>query len=345
MQSRPIRLDFRSDTVTRPTQQMRAAMAVAEVGDDVLGDDVTVKALEARIAAMFAKEAALFLPTGTMANLAAIMSHCQRGEEYLCASGAHTYLWEAGGAAVLGSVQPQPLPVRADGTIPIEDLYASVKEDDPHFAITRLVTIENTFAGRVLPRKYLAEVVEFARERKLATHLDGARLFNAAAALGVDVGCLAEGFDTVSLCLSKGLGAPLGSVLAGDVQLIARARRWRKMLGGGMRQAGIIAAAGLYALDHHVERLVEDHANAQALADGFSGMQGLTVTPPQSNVVFVELAPELASRLSEALRQLGIAASFWPGGRMRWVTHLDVDNAAVDEAVAVVRKISTARTA
>lgn len=340
MQSNVIRFDFRSDTVTRPTPQMRAAMAAAEVGDDVLGDDFTVKALEARVAAMFGKEAGLLLPTGTMANLVAIMSHCQRGEEYICASGAHSYLWEGGGAAVLGSVQPQPLPVRGDGTIPIEDLHAAVKEDDPHFAITRLVTIENTFAGRVLPRDYLAQVVEFARERKLATHLDGARLFNAAAALGVDVGCLAAGFDSVSVCLSKGLGAPLGSVLVGDAALIARARRWRKMLGGGMRQAGIIAAAGLHALDHHVDRLLEDHANARALADGFAGIEGLTVTPPQSNMLFVDLAPELASRLPEALRKAGIAASFWPGGRMRWVTHLDVDRTAVDEASAAMREIS-----
>ncbi len=344
MQTPVIRLDFRSDTVTRPTLGMRAAMAAAEVGDDVLGDDPTVKALEARLAALFGKEAGLFVPTGTMSNLAAIMSHCQRGEEFLCATGAHTYLWEAGGAAVLGSVQPQPLPVRADGTIPIEDLHAAVKDDDPHFAITRLVTIENTFAGRVLPRDHLAEVADFARERKLATHLDGARLFNAAAALGVDVGCLADGYDSVSLCLSKGLGAPLGSVLVGDARLIARARRWRKMLGGGMRQAGIIAAAGLYALDHHVNRLVEDHANAQVLAQAFAGIEGLKVTPPQSNVVFVELAPDLATRLSEALRELGIAASFWPGGRMRWVTHLDVNRAAVDEAIAAVREITEGRT-
>ncbi len=322
---------------------MRAVMAAAEVGDDVLGDDFTVKALEARVAAMFGKEAALLLPTGTMANLAAILSHCQRGDEYLCASGAHTYLWEAGGAAVLGSVQPQPLPVRADGTIRIKDLHAAVKDDDPHFAITRLVTIENTFAGRVLPREHLAEVVEFAQERKLATHLDGARLFNAAAALGIDVGCLAEGFDSVSLCLSKGLGAPLGSVLVGSALLIGRARRWRKMLGGGMRQAGIIAAAGLYALDHHVECLVEDHANAMALADGFKEIAGLTVTPPQSNVVFVELAPESATRLSEELRERSIAASFWPGGRMRWVTHRDVDRSAVDEAIAAVREITESR--
>ncbi|RWK56818.1 low-specificity L-threonine aldolase [Mesorhizobium sp.] len=342
MQSNAIRLDFRSDTVTRPTPQMRAAMAAAEVGDDVLGDDFTVKALEARVAALFGKEAGLLLPTGTMANLAAIMSHCQRGEGYLCGSEAHTYLWEAGGAAVLGSVQPQPLPVRADGTIRIDDLHAVVKADDPHFAVTRLVTIENTFVGRILPRDYLDEVVEFARVRKLATHFDGARVFNAAAGLGVDVACLAEGFDSVSVCFSKGLGAPLGSVLVGDDPLIARARRWRKMLGGGMRQAGIVAAAGLYALDHHVERLAEDHANAKALADGFSGIKGLTVTPPQSNMVFVELAPELAIRLSEALRDLGIAAGFWPGGRMRWVTHLDVDRVAVDEAIAAVREVAEA---
>lgn len=343
MPSDPIRLDFRSDTVTRPTPQMRAAMSAAEVGDDVLGDDFTVKALEARVAALLGKEAGLLTPTGTMANLAAIMSHCQRGEEYLCGDEAHTYLWEAGGAAVLGSVQPQPLPVQADGTIRINDLHAAVKADDPHFAITRLVTIENTFVGRVLPRDHLAEVVDFARDRKLTTHLDGARLFNAAAALGVDVASLAEGFDSVSVCLSKGLGAPLGSVLVGDIPLIARARRWRKMLGGGMRQAGIVAAAGLYALDHNVGRLAEDHANAKALADGLAGIEGLMVTPPQSNMVFVELAPELTTRLSAALRDLGIAASFWPGGRMRWVTHLDVDRAAVDEVVAAVREITETR--
>lgn len=343
MQSNAIRLDFRSDTVTRPTPQMRAAMATAEVGDDVLGDDLTVKALEARVAALLGKEAGLLAPTGTMANLAAIMSHCQRGEEYLCGNEAHVYLWEAGGAAVLGSVQPQPLPVQADGTIRIDDLHAAVKADDPHFAVTRLLTIENTFVGRVLPRDHLAEVVAFARDRKLATHLDGARLFNAAAALGVDVASLAEGFDSVSVCLSKGLGAPLGSVLVGDVPLIARARRWRKMLGGGMRQAGIVAAAGLHALDHHLDRLVDDHANARALADGFAGIKGLTVTPPQSNMVFVELAPELSTQLSAALRELGIAASFWPGGRMRWVTHLDVDRVAVDEVIAAVREITESR--
>ena len=336
MQSKTIRLDFRSDTVTRPGPQMRAAMAAADVGDDVLGDDFTVKALETRLAAMFGKEAGLLLPTGTMANLAAIMCHCQRGEEFLCGTEAHTYLWEAGGAAVLGSVQPQPLPVRADGTISIDDLHAAVKADDPHFAITRLVTIENTFVGRILRPEYLDEVVGFARDRGLATHLDGARVFNAAVGLGVDVGRLAEGFDSVSVCLSKGLGAPLGSVLVGNAALIARARRWRKMLGGGMRQAGIVAAAGLYALDHHIERLAEDHANARALAEGLSGIEGLTVTPPQSNMVFVGLSPELATGLSEALRDRGIAASFWPGGRMRWVTHLDVDRGAVDEAIAAV---------
>lgn len=343
MQSKTIRLDFRSDTVTRPSPQMRAAMAAAAVGDDVLGDDFTVKALETRLAAMFGKEAGLLLPTGTMANLAAIMSHCQRGEEYLCGTEAHTYLWEAGGAAVLGSVQPQPLPVRPDGTISIDDLHAAVKADDPHFAITRLVTIENTFVGRILQPDYQDEVVSFARDRGLATHLDGARIFNAAVGLGVKVGRLAEGFDSVSVCLSKGLGAPLGSVLVGDAALIARARRWRKMLGGGMRQAGIVAAAGLYALDHHIDRLAEDHANARALAEGLSGIKGLTVTPPQSNMIFVGLAPELATGLSEALRDRGIAASFWPGGRMRWVTHLDVDRSAVVEAIAAVREFAETR--
>jgi threonine aldolase len=322
---------------------MRAAMAAAEVGDDVLGDDPTVTALEHRVAALLGKEAGLFVPSGTMANLTAIMSHCQRGEEFLCAAGAHAYLWEAGGAAVLGSVQPQPLPAGPDGTIALADLNAAVKADDPHFAITRLVTIENTFGGRVLPRGYLAEVVAFARERGLATHLDGARLFNAATALGVDIADLAEGYDSVSLCLSKGLGAPLGSVLAGGAPVIARARRWRKMLGGGMRQAGIVAAAGLHALDHHVARLADDHANARVLAEALAQIDGLTVTPPQSNMVLVALSPDLGSRLPAALRERGIAASVLPGGIMRWVTHLDVDRAAVDEAIAAVREISAAR--
>lgn len=336
----PIRLDFRSDTVTRPTTGMREAMAAAQVGDDVYGGDPTVSALETRLAALLRKDAGLFLPSGTMANLVAIVSHCQRGDEFLCATGAHLYQWEAGGAAVLGSVQPQPVPVDPDGTMAIKDLHASVKVDDPHFAITKLVTIENTFGGRVLPLAYMTQVVDFARERNLGTHLDGARLFNAALSLGSTVSCLAAGYHTVSVCLSKGLGAPLGTVLVGDQQLVSRARRLRKMLGGGMRQAGIVAAAGLYALDHHVDRLAEDHDNAQVLAKLLSEVDGLKVTPPQSNIVFVELSCELAAYLDQELQKVGIAVGFIPGGLMRWVTHLDVNRAAIEEAVAVIQRLS-----
>ena len=334
----PIQFDFRSDTVTRPSPGMYAAMVAADVGDDVFGDDPTVNALEVRVAEMVGKAAGLLLPTGTMSNLVAIMSHCQRGDEYICGQEAHCYLWEAGGAAVLGSVQPQPLANQSDGTISLEAIAAAIKADDPHFAITRLITVENSAAGRVLPLDYLDALVRLARSRGLALHLDGARLFNAAIAQGRDVARLAAGFDTVSICLSKGLGAPMGSVLVGPEALIARARRWRKMLGGGMRQAGIVAAAGRYALDHNIDRLAVDHANARRLADGLGAIPGLATASPQTNMVFVEPAACWADRLPAMLRARGIAVTRMPGGRLRWVTHLDVDAAAVDRALAVVRE-------
>jgi len=333
-----IRHDFRSDTVTRPGAGMRAAMAAAEVGDDVFGDDPTVQRLEARVAEMLGKQAGMFVPSGTQSNLSALMSHCGRGDEYIAGQQAHCYSHEAGGAAVLGSIQPQPIAHQPDGTLALDDIAAAIKPNDMHFARTRLLALENTLGGRVLPLDYMRAATDLAHERGLATHLDGARLFNAKIALGVSVEAVAAGFDSVSVCLSKGLGAPVGSVLVGSDELIAKARRIRKMLGGGMRQAGILAAAGLYALDNNVERLADDHANATALAKGLGQFQALTVEMPQTNIVWVKVDPDVAQEFGAHLAASGIAVS---GGydktRQRWVTHLDVDASAVAVALEVVK--------
>ena len=333
-------VDLRSDTVTKPTPAMRAAMAAAEVGDDVFGDDPTVNALQERIAALLGFEAALFVPSGTQSNLVAIMSHCQRGDEYIVGQMAHTYRWEGGGAAVLGSVQPQPLAHQADGTLALADIAAAIKPDDAHFAKSRLMCLENTLGGKALPLAYLADATGLARRRGLATHLDGARLFNAATALGGDprqrAREIAQHFDSVSVCFSKGLGAPVGSALCGSRDFIVRAHRWRKMAGGGMRQAGVLAAAALHALEHHVERLVEDHANARRLAEGLAGLPGVTVEPPQSNIVFVDVAVPRADGLLDHLKSRGVLATGLY--RLRFVTHLDVDAAGVDRAVAAMRE-------
>ncbi|MEO7400488.1 MAG: low-specificity L-threonine aldolase, partial [Polaromonas sp.] len=269
-------IDLRSDTVTQPTPAMRAAMAAAAVGDDVFGGDPSVNALQEKIAAMLGFEAALFLPTGTQSNLCAILSHCQRGDEYIVGQQAHCYRWEGGGAAVFGSVQPQPLNHQADGTLVLDEIEASIKPDDAHFARTRLLALENTLGGKLLPMDYLRQATDLAQSRGLARHLDGARLFNAAVAQAAQTGAsplaearrMAECFDSVSVCFSKGLGAPVGSALCGSRDFIARAHRIRKMAGGGMRQAGILAAGASYALDHHIERLAQDHALARRLADG-----------------------------------------------------------------------------
>ncbi len=329
-------IDLRSDTVTKPTAAMRAAMAAAEVGDDVFGDDPSVNALQERIAAMLGKEAALFVPTGTQGNLCALMAHCQRGDEVLVGQMAHTYRWEGGGAAVLGSIQPQPLPQQSDGSIALGDIAAAIKPDDAHFARTRLLALENTWGGQILPQAYIEAATALARSRGLATHLDGARLFNAAVASGVPAAEIARHFDSVSVCFSKGLGAPVGSALVGSRELVARAHRIRKMLGGGMRQAGVLAAAALHALDHHIDRLAEDHANARALAEGLSGLPGVTVTPPQTNILFVDLAPEKAAGVVERLRDAGVLCTGLL--RLRFVTHLDVSAADVDRAVVLLRQ-------
>jgi threonine aldolase len=323
-------IDLRSDTVTRPSAGMRAAMAAAEVGDDVYGDDPTVNALQAVLADRFGFESSLFFATGTQSNLAALMAHCGRGDEYIVGQDAHTYKYEQGGAAVLASIQPQPLENEPHGGIAIERIAAAIKPDDIHFARTRLIALENTMGGRVLPMSYLREVTGFAQTQGLRTHLDGARIFNAIQKLGVDPRDAVAGFDSVSVCLSKGLGAPAGSVLLGSKDLVDAARRWRKALGGGMRQAGILAAAGLYALEHHVDRLALDHANAAYLAEGLSNL-GLTVEPPQTNIVYATIPPHHVVALTEHLLRRGVRASIAP--RTRLVTHLDAPRAKIDAAL------------
>ncbi len=337
-------VDLRSDTVTQPTAAMRAAMAAAPLGDDVFGDDPSVNALQAKIASMLGFEDALFVPTGTQSNLCAILAHCQRGDEYIVGQQQHCYRWEGGGAAVFGSVQPQPLEHQADGTLALADIEAAIKPDDPHFARTRLLALENTLGGKVMPPAYLEQATTLARRKGLARHLDGARLFNAAVAqaAGGDARAearkIAQHFDSVSVCFSKGLGAPAGSALCGSRELIARARRIRKMAGGAMRQAGVLAAAASHALDHHVERLAEDHALARRLAQGLEGLPGLRVEAPQTNIVFVDLAGAARDRsqaLLEHLKSRGVAATGLY--RLRFVTHLDVDTAGVDRAIAALR--------
>jgi threonine aldolase len=330
-------IDLRSDTVTQPTAAMWDAMRAAPLGDDVFGDDPTVNALQERIARDLGFEAALFMPTGTQSNLCALMSHCQRGDEYIVGQMAHTYRWEGGGAAVLGSIQPQPIPNQPDGTLALGEIEAAIKPDDAHFARTRLLALENTWGGQVLPLPYIEAATALARRNGLATHLDGARLFNAAVASGVPAREITRHFDSVSVCFSKGLGTPAGSALCGGKDLIARAHRWRKMAGGGMRQAGVLAAAALHALDHHVDRLAEDHAHARRLAEGLQGLPGVSVVPPQSNIVFVDLAPDKPKDVVARLRDRGVLATGLY--KLRLVTHLDVSADDVERAIAIARTV------
>ena len=319
-------IDLRSDTVTQPSVGMREAMAQAPLGDDVYGEDPAVNRLESELALRLGFAEALFVPSGTMSNLLALMAHCGRGDEYIVGQQAHTYKYEGGGAAVLGSIQPQPLEVQADGSLDLDQVLAAIKPDDFHFARTRLLALENTMQGKVLPLDYLAKARAFTREHDLALHLDGARLYNAAVKLGVDAREIAQHFDSVSVCLSKGLGAPIGSVLCGSTALIAKARRLRKMVGGGMRQAGSLAAAGLYALDHQVQRLAEDHANAHWLGDALR-QAGYEVEPVQTNMVYVQIGDQ-AQALKAFAAERGITLSAAP--RLRMVTHLDVSRAQIE---------------
>ena len=371
--SLPPRVDLRSDTVTQPTPAMRAAMLAAPLGDDVFADDPSVNTLQDKLADMLGFEAALFVPTGTQSNLCALLAHCQRGDEYIVGQLAHCYRWEGGGAAVLGSVQPQPLNHQPDGSLLLADIEAAIKPDDAHFARTRLLALENTLGGKLLPFEYVQAATELAARHGLARHLDGARLFNAAtaqaqslaadnasnqsragmnkaqAAINFDNSAItadaihaqarriAQCFDSVSVCFSKGLGAPVGSVLCGSREFIARAHRIRKMAGGGMRQSGLLAAAATYALDHHVARLAQDHALALRLAEGLSPLPGLVVEAPQTNILFVDLSGAARARSAELIPFLASRGVLATGlYRLRFVTHLDVDGAGIDQTIAAM---------
>lgn len=330
-------IDLRSDTVTRPTPAMRRAMAEATVGDDVYGEDPTVNRLQSLAAEMLGKEAALLVPSGTQANLSAVLTHCQRGDEYIVGDASHSHVFEGGGAAVLGGIRPQPLPMEPDGTLDLARVEAAIKPDDDHFAHTRLLWLENAINGKVLPLEYLHRAGELAKRRGLGLHLDGARVFNAAVKLGVPASVIAESFDSVSFCLSKGLGAPVGSLVCGPRDFIDAARRWRKVAGGGMRQAGILAAAGIVALESHVQRLAEDHANARILAEGLAAVEEMGVDPStvQTNMVFAHPGTQRVEPLVRHLRQHGILVN--RGHPLRFVTHLDVTSDDIHAAIAAVR--------
>lgn len=357
-------IDFRSDTVTRPTPAMKQVMSAAPVGDDVFADDPSVNALQAFAAEQFGFEGALFAPSGTMTNLMAMMSHCQRGDEAIVGQQWHTYKWEGGGMAVLGSVQPQPLPHQADGSIALADIAGAIKPDDPHFARTRLVVVENTTGGQVLPVQYMHDVAALAKSKGLHSHIDGARIMNAAVAIAAKEGSeiwpqlrtLISGYDSISVCLSKGLGAPIGSLLLGNTEFLQCAKRVRKMLGGGMRQAGMLAAAGQYALTHHVARLADDHHHAQLLADGLQAIADelaladtFIVNQPQTNIIFCDLTAGLASRFVAELAAVGILCTTSQYQqqqvarcKLRLVTHLDISHTDIQTMLSHSRRILSA---
>lgn len=354
--------DFRSDTVTRPSAAMKAVMFDAPLGDDVFNDDPSTLALQHYAADLLGFEAALFAPSGTQTNLIAMMSHCQRGDEAIVGQQWHTYKWEGGGMAVLGSIQPQPIALQPDGTLAVTDIVDAIKPDDPHFARTRLIVIENTVGGKVLPLSYMQQVAALAKQHNLQCHIDGARLFNAAVALAPQhqlspqqmAKTLCQGYNSVSICLSKGLGAPIGSLLLGSQELIKKAKRVRKMLGGGMRQTGLLAAAGHYALQNHIDRLAEDHANARLLADGLAALAGqgrfaglLSVQPPQTNILFTDLPAMLADELVAFLasKQIQLTSSNYASAsgtlkRIRWVCHLDISTADIQHTLDLLSQFA-----
>lgn len=336
------RIDFRSDTVTQPTAGMMKAMMDAELGDDVFGEDPTVKTLESILAEHTAMEAAVFAPSGTQTNLMAIMAHCERGDEYIVGQTAHTYMWEGGGAAALGSVQPQPLDFERDGTLSLSKVAMVIKPVEDHHPRSRLLCLENTLSGKALPLDYLKTIPSFCREHGLSAHLDGARVFNAVVHSGVELHEISQHFDSISICLSKGLGAPVGSVLCGSRELIRKARRWRKVLGGGMRQAGLLAAAGIYALEHHVARLQEDHDHALLLAEQLAGIEHIQVDSVSTNILFVKVN-ESYPQLQAHLHSQGI---LWPknpnkSGQLRLVTHLDIHRIDIERTIQEAKKFYT----
>ncbi len=327
-------IDFRSDTVTRPCQSMREAMANAAVGDDVYGDDPTVNELETWAAKRHGFAKAMFCSSGTQANLLALMAHCQRGDEYLCGQQAHNYKFEGGGAAILGSIQPQPIENENDGSLCFDKLAAAIKPDDSHFARTTLLSIENTINGKVLPLTYMAQARDFTRQHNLALHLDGARVYNAATALNIDITEICQHLDSMSICLSKGLGAPIGSILLGSESLIKSAKRWRKVVGGGMRQAGVIAAAAKIALEQNPVKLQQDHDNAKYLANALNQLPNISVNlnHVETNMVFARFSDDVdVDDLVAQLKNKGILLT--AGNPMRLVTHLDIDKAAIDNFI------------
>lgn len=345
-------IDLRSDTVSQPTSAMRRAMAQAEVGDDVYGEDPSVNKLQELAASMLNKEAAIFLPSGTMGNLAAVLAHCGRGDEVILGNLSHTFLYEAGGISALGGVHSCQLPNQADGTIALSDLQNAIRPDDAHFPVTRLIALENTHnrcGGVVLPFEYLRQVGELARRNKLLLHLDGARLFNAAGALGVSAAELSKPFDSVTFCLSKALCAPVGSLLCGSGEFIQRAHRLRKQLGGGMRQAGVLAAAGIVALETMVERLGEDHQRAAVLADGLREIPCLILDEgtPATNMIFLSLAEDApvasAADAAAQLKKLGVLVGTVSSRRFRLVTHYWVDDEAVEKTFEAFRAVMAPR--
>ncbi|RBP47129.1 low-specificity L-threonine aldolase [Arenicella xantha] len=337
MTQAPTIIDLRSDTFTTPCAGMRQAMADAEVGDDVFGEDPTVNRLQSLLAERAGHQAGLFFPSGTQSNLVALLAHCQRGDEYIVGQNAHTYRYEAGGAAVLGSIQPQPIEHEADGTINLSKIEAAIKADDFHFAKSKLLALENTIGGKVIPAAYIADARELADRHDLVFHLDGARVFNAAVAQNTDVDQITRSFDSVSICLSKGLGAPVGSVLVSDKTVIDEARRWRKMVGGGMRQAGILAAAGVYALEHNVAHLHQDHRHAQQLADALMTVQGLTVVDgsAHTNMVFLSCDNGDGSAFLEYCKAQGLL--FTGASVARLVFYKDISSGMVERAIKIIR--------
>ncbi|QDP00903.1 low-specificity L-threonine aldolase [Thalassotalea sp. PS06] len=321
-------IDFRSDTVTRPTPEMLNAMTAAQLGDDVYGDDPTVNAFEQKMAELSGFEAAMIVSSGTQSNLCALLSHCQRGEEYIVGQHYHTYLYEAGGAAALGGIVPQPIPVSADGSLAADAIKAVIKPNDQHFAMSKLISLENTHHGKVIPVEYFKAIRDLANEHQLSVHLDGARVFNALTELNIDLKQLCHYVDSISVCFSKGLGTPMGSVLCGSEAFISKARRWRKMLGGGMRQAGIIAAAMDYALDNHVAQLKNDHKRCQELSSKLQGINGVTVTACDTNMLYFKLADSFNPALvAQLLKAEGILIS--AGDEIRLVCHRDISDADV----------------
>lgn len=338
------RIDLRSDTVTLPTPQMREAMAAAEVGDDVMGEDPTVNRLEELAAERMNKEAALFVASGTMGNLVALLTHCGRGDEVILGDKAHSFVNEVGGLAALGGIQPRTLPNQPDGTLVLDDVKSAIRGDNVHWPHTRLITLENTHnacGGAPLPPAYLWSVAEIARERQIKIHTDGARIFNAAVALGIPVAELTRYTDSISFCLSKGLSAPVGSLLCGPRAFIAEARRNRKMVGGGMRQAGILAAAGIVALETMVDRLAEDHANACRFAERLAEIPGIQLDPSRvkTNIVFFDLAPNAPTAGQLAARVARDGVLIGPSGerRIRAVTHYGISRADVESAVGAIQ--------